>query len=241
MRTSTIPSLANIAATRSQNVIVSFQFVHNARFRKPINKRGIPSGYLSYIEQRLLDTELLAFELLSAIYKSQVPILPQRLSEQEHQTLSDVSTKQPKSSKIEEWKTLPLSTDEERHSWWLKRCDVISRPMQFESNGIAQDMMTPQDTYSPMTAQFEDMQAHSAIPSSAPIMPEAADSTLSWQLSTTTLVPPTDGTNENHGLPRTRADSSSQGSCNVAPFASNEPSRSNHSQSISAERWRKYF
>ncbi|OAL04932.1 hypothetical protein IQ06DRAFT_302061 [Phaeosphaeriaceae sp. SRC1lsM3a] len=209
----------------------------------PINKRGIPSGYLSYIEQRLLDTELLAFELLSAIYKSHTPILPQRLSEQERQALSDISTKQPKSAKIEEWKILPLGTDEERHNWWLKRCDVISRPMQFESNSLPQDMMTPQDTYSPLTTQFEDMQAaHTAIPPSAPLAPEAADPSLSWQTSPTTLLSSTNGTLENHGLVRTRADSSSQVARNMtAPTASNEPSRSDHSQSISAERWRKYF
>ncbi|EMD64905.1 hypothetical protein COCSADRAFT_315933 [Bipolaris sorokiniana ND90Pr] len=93
----------------------------------PINKRGIPSGYISFIEQRLLETEIVVLELLSAIYESRVPIEPQRLPERDRRLLSEYGQKQAKTHKIEEWRNLPLTTEEQRRTWWLKKSERIAK------------------------------------------------------------------------------------------------------------------
>ena len=89
--------------------------------------RGIPSGYISFIEQRLLETEIVVIELLSAIYKSHVPIEPQRLPEKDCRLLAEYEQKQAKSHKIEEWKNFPLATEEERRAWWLEKTERIAK------------------------------------------------------------------------------------------------------------------
>jgi hypothetical protein len=208
--------------------------------------RGIPSGYLSYIEQRLLDTELVVFELLSTIYKSQIPIQPQRLSEQDRQTLVDISQKQPKSAKIEEWKSLPMATDAHRHEWWLKRCESISPPIQSASTRLSQDTISPQDTWtdSPLSVQFEDPQAHTTMQPSAPSMPQPPALIASWQPPLLNVVPRTNGAGNDDILSPTCTalmEGPGQGASAVAPMASTEPKISSDSQSLNAERWRKYF
>lgn len=98
-------------------------------------------------------------------------------------------------------------------------------------------MTTPQDTYSPLAIQLEDMQPHTAMLPAAPTIPETTEPNVSWQTSPSALASPINGTIETHGLGRARADSSSQGSRSMAPITSSGLD----SQSMSAERWRKYF
>ncbi|KAF2186002.1 hypothetical protein K469DRAFT_707188 [Zopfia rhizophila CBS 207.26] len=90
-----------------------------------IHKRGIPSGYISFIEQRLLETELVVFELLTAIYQSHTPIDQFRSHESARQAVADFSGKQSKSAKVEEWKYFPLASDEQRQRWWQNRQEII--------------------------------------------------------------------------------------------------------------------
>ncbi|KAJ6194983.1 hypothetical protein J3E72DRAFT_197374, partial [Bipolaris maydis] len=66
-------------------------------------------------------------ELLSAIYESRVPIEPQRLPERDRRLLAEYGQKQAKTHKIEEWKNLPLSTEEQRRTWWLKKSERIAK------------------------------------------------------------------------------------------------------------------
>jgi hypothetical protein len=208
--------------------------------------RGIPSGYLSFIEQRLLDTELVVFELLSTIYKSQIPIQPQRLSEQDRQTLVDICQKQPKSAKIEEWRSLPMTTDEHRHEWWRKRCESISPQMQSASTRLSQDAISPQDTWtdSPLSVQFEDTQTHMTLQPPAPNMSQPPALIASWQPSLVNVVPRTNGAANDDILSPTctvLVEGPGQGVSAVAPMASTEPKMSSDSQSLDADRWRKYF
>lgn len=205
---------------------------------------GIPSGYLSYIEQRLLDTEVVVFELLSAIYKSHVPIQPQRLSEAERQALAELSQKQAKSAKIEEWKRLPLHTDEHRHEWWSKRCESMLSSTQAGSTRSLQDAMSPQDTWvdaSPMSVQFEDVQTSTATRPLVSDFPQTADTTVSWQQ---TLNMDVSGTGVNFDDSSRFASSSTS---NLGQEASDmakpsaQSSIADSSQVLNAERWRKYF
>ena len=77
------------------------------------------------IEKRLLETELVVFELLSTIHNSPVTIEPHRSNDEERQAIADFSRRQSKSSKIEEWKSLPLGSDDQRNLWWQSRRSVI--------------------------------------------------------------------------------------------------------------------
>jgi hypothetical protein len=213
--------------------------------------RGIPSGYLSYIEQRLLDTELVVFELLSAIYKSPMPIQPQRLSETERQALADISQKQPKSAKIEEWKSLPLTTDEHRHEWWLKRCESMSIPMQFVPTRISHDAMAAQDAWmdaSPLSMQYEDMPSNTIVQSPIPSMSqsesESRANVQTWPSTMNATMPDTNGCFEDSFSTAIRSSLSEQPgevASDVVSTGFEEPNISNNSQPLNADRWRKYF
>ncbi|OAL56243.1 hypothetical protein IQ07DRAFT_2027 [Pyrenochaeta sp. DS3sAY3a] len=129
----------------------------------PINKRGIPSGYISFIEQRLFETELVTLELLSSIYTSQIPIASQPLSDESRQILVQFAQKQAKSAKIEEWKALPLNSEEQRHLWWKQRQNLLlskATPpdmIHASQSSPAQQELWPDE--SPLSTQYEDMQS----------------------------------------------------------------------------------
>ncbi|KAH6625551.1 hypothetical protein C7974DRAFT_396279 [Boeremia exigua] len=94
-----------------------------------INKRGIPSGYVSLIEQRLHETEIFVLEVLSVLQELGASVEQRhRLSNNQRQLLTDIAQKQLKSDKIEEWKSSPLGTDQQRQAWWTAKRDCISRP-----------------------------------------------------------------------------------------------------------------
>ncbi|RAR10928.1 hypothetical protein DDE82_000900 [Stemphylium lycopersici] len=101
--------------------------------------RGIPSGYISLIEQRLLQTEIVVLELLSAIYKSQTSIDLQPLPETGRRLLANYAQKQAKSHKIEEWQSLPLNTENQRHIWWSKKSDLIAKTAEAHGSRSTQE------------------------------------------------------------------------------------------------------
>jgi hypothetical protein len=108
------------------------------------------------------------------------------LSENDRQQLANVIQKQPKSVKVEEWKTLPLVTDEDRHEWWSQRCQLMSPPAQSEATRVFEDTTTPQETWadtSPSSAHYEDIHSP-AMPQTAHAMPSMAQQTIltaPWQ------------------------------------------------------------
>jgi hypothetical protein len=209
--------------------------------------RGIPSGYLSYIEQRLLDTEIVVFELLSATYNSQVPI--HRLSEIERRALADLSQKQPKSAKIEEWKRSPLNTEEQRHDWWSKRCESILPTTQPGTNRPSQDAMTPQDTWadaSPLSVQYEDVQTYPTMrPPSAACSSQSAVPLASWQQTLNMPLSSPEATFDNSvpSDPRSSMSLSNTGgdASGMILRQTAQAELSRDSGSLNAERWRKYF
>lgn len=85
--------------------------------------RGIPSGYIALLEQRLLETEIVLFELLTPLHHSHIP--QHRVSQDAREILAKVSNAQSKNEKIEEWKRLPLALDEQRQQWLQTREEII--------------------------------------------------------------------------------------------------------------------
>jgi hypothetical protein len=186
------------------------------------------------------------FELLSAIYKSHAPIQPQRLSETDRQALTDISSKQPKSAKIEEWKSLPLDTDENRHNWWARRFEVISLPTQ-SGPTLSNDIITPQEAWvdaSPMSVNYDEVQPQTVMQPSVSNMGQTSTFITSWQPSLDMMIP---GTSPNfddclrtatHTSPPEVAD---EINVHIPLTTSKEPSASTIPQVLSADRWRKYF
>ncbi|KAF2827789.1 hypothetical protein CC86DRAFT_465639 [Ophiobolus disseminans] len=213
----------------------------------PLNKRGIPAGYLAYIEQRLFETEVVLIELLSAIYNAQSPIQSQRLSEVDHQVLLDINQKQPKSAKIEEWKSSPLTTDEHRREWWLKRFGVLSQPTVSHMESNFQDAPTPQDAWldaSPISAHYDEGPSHTAMQptQSIPSMPQQSALMAPWQTYADATMPYTGGDLDRiTGFVTPASIKASQGASNEPVPTSVEPKGPAVPNHISAERLRKYF
>jgi hypothetical protein len=169
------------------------------------------------------------------------------LSETDRLALADVSQKQSKSAKIEEWKSLPLNTDEDRHDWWARRYEVISLSIQSSPNDLSKDTTAPQEAWvdtSPMSVNYDKVQPQTVLPPSVPSIGHTSafitslQSPLEMMLSGTpssfnnclhvaTHTSPTEGTDEND--------------VHQPLMTSTEPSVSTNSQVLSADRWRKYF
>jgi hypothetical protein len=95
----------------------------------------MPSGYVSLIEQRLVETEILVLEMLSAIQKSGVSMTNHHLSADQRRAWTDITQKQSKSEKIEEWKSLPLGDERQRQAWLWKKQQIISGCSQTSTSG----------------------------------------------------------------------------------------------------------
>jgi len=128
---------------------------------------------------------MVVLELLSAIYNSQVPIETQRLSDTDRRVLAGHVQKQAKSSRIEEWKSLPLNTGQERLSWWLKRQDLITKGAEANTGHASQASPAQTEPWgmesSPAVIQYEDLQLSAAEKSSllSSLHPQLAH--VTWQ------------------------------------------------------------
>ncbi|KAH7310243.1 hypothetical protein BKA65DRAFT_518696 [Rhexocercosporidium sp. MPI-PUGE-AT-0058] len=81
------------------------------------SKRGIPSGFISNLEQRLLETEAALFEALLFIdTQSHQNPLPEEESLQRGEFIQR-GRGQPRDAKVEEWKRLPLNSAEHQRAW----------------------------------------------------------------------------------------------------------------------------
>jgi len=129
---------------------------------------------------------MVALELLSAIYNSQVPIEAQRLSDTDRRVLAGYVQKQAKSSRIEEWKSLPLNTDQERLSWWMKRQDLIAKGAEANTDHASQASPTQTELWgmesSPAVAQYEDLQLSAVERSNFPSSQHPQLANVTWQL-----------------------------------------------------------
>ncbi|CAI6342046.1 unnamed protein product [Periconia digitata] len=107
------------------------------------NKRGIPTGYISVLERRLLETELALFEALCSLYKSPIPIDPYISSQGQREAIANYSYKQSKGEKVEEWSSCSLGTEYDRMSWWQSRCTIADADADRTPAGVELDYRQP--------------------------------------------------------------------------------------------------
>ncbi|KFX85803.1 hypothetical protein V490_09399 [Pseudogymnoascus sp. VKM F-3557] len=91
------------------------------------NKRGIPSGYISSLEERLIETEIALFEALSFInthfhQDSSIRTKPS----QNRDAFTEYNMSLSKQAKVEEWKCIPLTSEDQRKTWWQEKLHVIN-------------------------------------------------------------------------------------------------------------------
>lgn len=134
-------------------------------------------------------------ELLSTIYNSQVPIEMQRLSDTDRRVLAENVQKQAKSNRIEEWKSFPLNTDEERLSWWSRRQDLIRKGIEAGSSHASQESPAQTEPWvmesSPVVAQhYEDVRSSVVDGSNLPFAQQPRLAQAAWQLAPDVLGVP---------------------------------------------------
>lgn len=106
--------------------------------------RGIPSGYISNLEQRLVETETALFEALSfASFSLGQGDNPQSETHV-REAFTDHSAAQSKDEKVEEWKRLPLSFKDQRQAWLQERHRIANRKKDQEFSGL--ESVTSQGT-----------------------------------------------------------------------------------------------
>jgi len=107
--------------------------------------RGLPSGYVSCLEQRLRETELALFETLSSIYEFGERNVSNQQGFEPSPFASNTETS--KAVKIEEWERLPLLSHEQRQTWWRSKSSNQHREEERASHGQLTLTQSPQTTY----------------------------------------------------------------------------------------------
>lgn len=93
-----------------------------------IFNRGIPSGYISSLEERLIETEIALFEALSFINThfhqgGNTQFEPSQYRD----AFTNHSTALSKQAKVKEWKRLPLMFEDQQKAWLQEKLHVASR------------------------------------------------------------------------------------------------------------------
>ncbi|OSS43938.1 hypothetical protein B5807_11348 [Epicoccum nigrum] len=202
-----------------------------------MNKRGIPSGYVSLIEQRLVETELLVLELLSALQETGGSIENQhRLSENQRRLLEHIAQKQSKTDKIEEWKCFPLGTDQQRQAWrTAKQACFFETQMSPPQEQLAMEMsptpkFSPNNSESMQNAQPASSPARSAVQRSSFTIASPVrlqEETANYSLRATQIGPPMDLRSQDADIVVVNT-----------PLPSVTPSGSDAGN---VDKWRKYF
>lgn len=126
---------------------------------------------MSHIEQRLVEMEILAFELLSACEGASISTEAYRLSTDQRQVFVDLAQKQSKSDKIEEWKSLPLRDSQQRQVWWSAKQGGPLKPgatqLQQRLDDVASVGMAP------APGHVDNLQSVDRLPSLAQAYPQA--------------------------------------------------------------------
>lgn len=84
-------------------------------------KRGFPEGYLSGLEQRLIQTELALFQVLMTHTVPGSSPIARQSAEPFKNHASSIS----KGKRMEEWQSLPLDTEQDRLTWWRRRAQEL--------------------------------------------------------------------------------------------------------------------
>lgn len=115
-------------ATRGQRPLLTtviFSTLHT--YFQLASNRGIPSGYISSLEERLIETEIALFEALSFInIHFHQDSNTRSESSQYRDAFTENSMTLSKQAKVEEWKCIPLTFEDQRKTWFQEKLHVIN-------------------------------------------------------------------------------------------------------------------
>jgi hypothetical protein len=99
--------------------------------------RGLPSGYLANIEERLAQTEVALLQALSALHESGIQLRPeqhqQRVSDTAAGKARELEFNEVRIARVEEWKKFPLETPEQQLLWARSRPTTTEPPSTTDS------------------------------------------------------------------------------------------------------------
>ncbi|KAF9889855.1 hypothetical protein FE257_006945 [Aspergillus nanangensis] len=84
-------------------------------------KRGLPQGYITHLEHRLIDTELTLYTLYSHIRSLPTPIPDMCIP----QSVTDALARQSRTTNMAEWERLPLREPRDWERWWGQKRVVL--------------------------------------------------------------------------------------------------------------------
>ncbi|KEQ69653.1 hypothetical protein M436DRAFT_75811 [Aureobasidium namibiae CBS 147.97] len=128
-----------VCRTKKRKIPTCSQCVHASQTctYPGTNKRGLPSGYLANIEERLAQTENALLQALSIIHGSE----SRQDSSQPHPEVSLARTERPRElefnevriARVEEWQNFPLETLEQQQHWMHNRLAPNGAPTASDS------------------------------------------------------------------------------------------------------------
>jgi hypothetical protein len=102
-----------------------------------IHYRGLPSGYLANIEERLAQTEVALLQALSALHESGVQVRPEhhqlRVPDAAVGKARELEFNEVRIARAEEWKKFPLETPEQQLLWTRNRLKTTETPSTTDS------------------------------------------------------------------------------------------------------------
>ncbi|KAH0187851.1 hypothetical protein KCV03_g5241, partial [Aureobasidium melanogenum] len=100
------------------------------------SKRGLPTGYIASIEERLAQTEAALLQALSTIHGSQVP--ESRLPPAATEKARDMEYNEVRIAKVEEWQKCPLDTQEHQRDWMRTPVNLVTSGIYKDITSLAQ-------------------------------------------------------------------------------------------------------
>ncbi|KAI4848866.1 hypothetical protein E4T44_03686 [Aureobasidium sp. EXF-8845] len=98
----------------------------------PAPAKGLPSGYLANIEERLAQTEVALLQALSTLHASEVRVRPEQhqllVSDRAAGKARELEFNEVRIARVEEWKKFPLETPEQQLLWTRSRLTTTETP-----------------------------------------------------------------------------------------------------------------
>lgn len=100
------------------------------------SKRGFPEGYLSGLEQRLIETEWALFETMAGLSSLDMPEFARDL-------FQNSAEKQSKTARAEEWHRLSIASPEDRYRWFHEKWRILDFTERTQLTEKAYTSVTP--------------------------------------------------------------------------------------------------
>jgi hypothetical protein len=131
--------------------------------------RGVPTGYISSLEQRLLETELALYYVLTAPRGNAIVDGDAQGWKQAADSLRQFDAKQTRSEKLVDWQVYPLSNPSaQTQAWCRRRAEIVNSRQNGALSPVSAIGVTPQEVVVPQIRDFAvdgNRSAHVASPS----------------------------------------------------------------------------